>query len=314
MMLQPLDPAETFRCRVGASTLRETLAALVRRRIPQPDVEDVVQSALCDALATAQPPDEAHALTRWIVGIARHKIADFYRRTRREVPGDLADSEAPPTSFEAREALRGFLDDARDERAHETFRWLLREADGEALVDLAREAQLPAPTVRQRVFRLRRELRARWLLHTAALLVAMVALRSLHRAADVRPELVAEPMAPPETPGQAQHRLSGAWEIVAITPASSLDARRRTVAEAAAHVTWVDVTGSQIVVQSPAFRLEGRIEVLRVHGATADAVLRDGHGQRIDARVRFAADGRVGITAASGVWSGAVMLARRPER
>lgn len=313
-MPHPLAPAETFRGRVSATTLRETLASLVRRRVPRPDVEDVVQSALCDALANAHAPDEAHDLTRWVVGIARHKIADFHRRAHREVPDDLADPEAPPTAYEARETLRALLGHARDTRTRETFGWLLREADGEPLADVAREADLPAPTVRQRVSRLRRALRARWLLHVAALVLAMVALRSLDRADDARRELVAEPAALPETPAQAQHRLSGAWEIAAVAPAPSLDLRRRTVAAAAARVTWVDVTGPQIVVQSPAFRIEGRIEVLRVHGATADAVLRDEHGRRVDARVRFARDGSVGISAASGVWSGSVTLARRAGR
>jgi hypothetical protein len=48
-------------------------------------------------------------------------------------------------------------------RGAETMGWLAREAAGERLDELAREASLPAATVRQRVSRMRRWLRKRWL-------------------------------------------------------------------------------------------------------------------------------------------------------
>jgi hypothetical protein len=47
--------------------------------------------------------------------------------------------------------------------AKQTLEWILREHAGEELAQIAKEMRLPAPVVRQRVSRMRRALRARWL-------------------------------------------------------------------------------------------------------------------------------------------------------
>ncbi|HEX3850670.1 MAG TPA: hypothetical protein VHW01_06860 [Polyangiaceae bacterium] len=49
-----------------------------------------------------------------------------------------------------------------DPEALHTLEWMLREGDGEKLEQIARDANLPAPRVRQRVSRLRCFLREQW--------------------------------------------------------------------------------------------------------------------------------------------------------
>jgi len=73
---------------------------MVRRRVPESDAEDIVQSALTEALAARTAPDEPEAMRKWIWGIARNKIADFYRRTRREAAGELPDVAIDPEQDE----------------------------------------------------------------------------------------------------------------------------------------------------------------------------------------------------------------------
>ena len=75
-------------------SLRRSLEDMVRRRVPGSEVDDIVQGTLTEALAAASAPDEAESLRRWVFGIARHKIADHYRRSRREMPTELPELEA----------------------------------------------------------------------------------------------------------------------------------------------------------------------------------------------------------------------------
>src|SRR5580700_6133245 len=83
---------------------RRTLLGIVRKRVPECDVEDIVQATLTEALSPLAPTEE-DALQRWLIGVARHKIADRHRRGQREsfeVP-ELHD-DAPPHS--ARDLVR----------------------------------------------------------------------------------------------------------------------------------------------------------------------------------------------------------------
>ena len=59
---------------------RDGVRRFVARRVPPPDVDDVVQDVLL-RLLTSPPPASAEAhVERWIFGIARRTVADFYRR------------------------------------------------------------------------------------------------------------------------------------------------------------------------------------------------------------------------------------------
>lgn len=172
---------------------------MVRRRVPERDVEDVVQSALTEALLATDRPTEPEAARRWLWAVTRNKIADYHRKARREHldAAPEARSEAPislPNDAE-RELLRwavGELPEGAD--AQRTFEWLLREGDGEKLEAIAADAQLPAPAVRQRVSRMRRFFRERWAIQLAVLGLVALGLWALGRRGRLdRPRLVPEP-------------------------------------------------------------------------------------------------------------------------
>ena len=66
-------------------SLRKGLVSMVRKRVPEVDVEDVVQATFADALSGENAPQDDEGFRRWVYGIAAHKVADRHRRTSREV-------------------------------------------------------------------------------------------------------------------------------------------------------------------------------------------------------------------------------------
>ncbi len=148
---------------------RRALTQMVRRRVPESEAEDIVQSSLAEALASERAPGEMDALRRFVWGIARHKVADFYRRARREKL-DVPELEGPGAPHNEHDLLRWAareLPEGKD--AEQTLDWMLREGEGEKLEAIAEAENVPAPRVRQRVSRLRRHLRERWAVELAAL-------------------------------------------------------------------------------------------------------------------------------------------------
>jgi RNA polymerase sigma factor (sigma-70 family) len=201
--------------------IRRFLTDFVKKRVPASDVDDVVQIVLCDALAAASPPEEREELRKWLIGIARHKVADFHRRTSREVIVETAEPEVPAApidgpaggspdlspyeSIEARSMVRWAEEQAASTReAKQTLDWMAREGEGEKLETIAAEAHLPAARVRQRVSRLRRWMKERWLAELAAVaalaLLALLLWRALRDPKD-RPEARPDPTPPPPVEG-----------------------------------------------------------------------------------------------------------------
>ena len=205
------------RAELGDAEIRRFLTDFIRKRVPPSDADDVVQVVLCDALAAPAPPEEREELRKWLIGIARHKVADFHRRTSREVIIETADQEissvpmegravgspelTPYESVEARAMVRWAEEQAASTRdAKQTLDWMAREGEGEKLETIAAEENVPAARVRQRVSRLRRWMKERWLAELAA--VAAIALFTLLlwralRGPNDQPEARPEPTPPP---------------------------------------------------------------------------------------------------------------------
>ena len=153
---------EDVRTLLADPSLRSALQAMVRRRVPEAEVDDIVQAAFTEALSSETAPDDPDALRRWIFGVARNKVVDFHRRAKRTTPAEDAPepvAEAAPHSD--RDLLRWAereLPPGKD--APKTLEWMLREGAGEKLEAIAASEKIPAPTVRQRVHRLRQWMRS----------------------------------------------------------------------------------------------------------------------------------------------------------
>lgn len=148
---------------LGAPELRRFLRDFVRRRVNAQDVEDIVQNVLADAIASTKAPREEDELRRWLLQIARYKIADHHRRAGREVLAEPPEIEAPPSAVEARDlALWAEARVPVADATADTLRWMAREGEGEKLEHIAEDEHVAATTVRKRVSRMRRWLRERW--------------------------------------------------------------------------------------------------------------------------------------------------------
>jgi len=206
--------------RLADPGLTARLSHFVRTRVPEDDVKDIVQATIADALAAEDHPEGDEDIVRWVFGICRHKLVDWFRRMRREVPRDLeanedaAPAESVPTS--AMDLMRWARKELPPGKENEqTLEWMLREGEGEKLESIAADANVPAPRVRQRVSRLRRYYKKKWAAQAAAvaalLLVALAIVFALRRKDQdqvaPRPEpsfapsaLPPAPVGPPEVP------------------------------------------------------------------------------------------------------------------
>jgi len=163
--------------RLADPLLRREIEAVVRRRVRGHDADDVVQAAFADVLSAARVPADAEEFRRFVFAVTRNKVFDHFRRRVREVPEeDFHEAAASEEPLSARDILRWAEGTLPDPEAEHTLQWMLREGDGEKLEQIARDANLPAPRVRQRVSRLRRFLRERW---AAELMLATLALALL---------------------------------------------------------------------------------------------------------------------------------------
>jgi DNA-directed RNA polymerase specialized sigma24 family protein len=197
-------PEDERRRTLGSPELRRVLVDYVRKRVGPADVDDVVQIVLLDALAATSAPSAPDELKKWVLGVARHKIADHHRRGSREKPAELPDLEAEPPPVEEQQLVEWATREAgkAGKDGERTLGWMAREGEGDKLEHIAAEEKLPAATVRQRVSRMRRFMRERWLAEVAAVAllggVAFVVWRVLRA-----PDPIAEreiPTVTPETP------------------------------------------------------------------------------------------------------------------
>lgn len=198
--------------------LRRALTEFVKRRVPSHDVDDVVQTVLVEALASKARPTVKDELRRWLLGVARHKVVDLHRKHHREPivddEGGVADQRASAPPVEE-QALVGWAEKQVGESAEaaRTLRWMAREGEGEKLEHIAAEEAVAPATMRQRVSRLRRQMRERWLAELAAVaalgVLLFVAWRWWKRdELAIAPERLPAPTAPaPEAPLRRANQL-----------------------------------------------------------------------------------------------------------
>jgi DNA-directed RNA polymerase specialized sigma24 family protein len=167
---------EALRQRLSDPELLRGLSYFVGSRLPESEARDVAQATILEALGARTLPEET-AVKGWLYGIARHKIADHYRHRKEQVPLDHEQLQASNEPAEANVVeLLHWVDREvpQGADARRTLDWMMREADGDPLEAIAEEHRLPAPTVRQRVSRLRRHLRERWSLQLASAVLGLV--------------------------------------------------------------------------------------------------------------------------------------------
>ena len=148
-------------------------------------------------------------MRKYLLGIARHKVVDAHRRASREQVGDPPELSASPPPVEEEALVRWAERQApATDEAKKTLAWMAREGEGEKLENIAEEERVPAARVRQRVSRMRRWMKERWLAELAAvasltaLAVLGIVLWRVIRGPDdveaIRPDGSASPV--PESP------------------------------------------------------------------------------------------------------------------
>jgi len=194
---------------VAQPATRSSLRAYVRRRGFLEDADDLVQTVLCDALAVQAVPAEAADLPRFVTGIASRKVADERRRRARwkhaELP-ELGVNMVP----EATDLLARIDAELSDPEQRRSLDWLLREHAGDSLLEIAREHALRPETLRQRICRLRRHLRAVHVWPLALLLGLGLAVAPFESARTAH--------APSAATVRALAAYEGTWRVVAWAP------------------------------------------------------------------------------------------------
>jgi RNA polymerase sigma factor (sigma-70 family) len=122
-MIGGLDgDARAHACLLGA--LVPLLRAFYRRRMMSggdDDIEDLVQETLIAVHVRRATFDRDRAFTAWLFSIARYKMIDQFRRSRRTVPieglEDILVAEGFETSSNARLDVEGLLKNLPDKQA-----------------------------------------------------------------------------------------------------------------------------------------------------------------------------------------------------
>lgn len=117
------------------SRYADGLYAYVRHRLaPRADlVDDLVQEVFLAALAGLRNFHGSSSLQAWLLGIARHKVENYYRHLLRE-PDSLAESDESSEPQDARPPVDEQIDRRRLQEKTQRILRLLPEAYGAALL------------------------------------------------------------------------------------------------------------------------------------------------------------------------------------
>jgi len=144
---------------------------LRRRLVPRPEViEDVLQEILLAAWQALPTYRGDSSLQSWILGIARHKIDDYYRRRIREE--DVSEDEDSPPELGTAPRLEEQLDSAAQQKKvqkilsslPETYALALiwRYRDERSVRDMAQLSGKTEKAMERLLARARENFRKRW--------------------------------------------------------------------------------------------------------------------------------------------------------
>jgi DNA-directed RNA polymerase specialized sigma24 family protein len=225
--------------------VRASISSTIRRAVPASDADDISQGVFCDALEATTLPKNRLEIPFWLVGIARHRVADYFRRRPREVLGLTPEGSTPPATFESREALDHVAARLRnDADAKKTLEWMVLEHDGVPFKTIARREKLSPAAVRARVYRLRTRLRRELGYLLVGILLALGVGAALH--ARQQADSAARDQSAGTTPAWAQ----GDFAVVRATLSEGYDAATRAKLESEALDATISLRGSTLDVRT----------------------------------------------------------------
>lgn len=132
-IVPPSTEVQNHQIRETVRRERSRLLAFIRRRIPEPDAaEDVLQEVWYEFVEATRLTKPIEQLAGWLFSVARHKIADWYRRRK---PDSLDAALAWGTDDDEPRLLTDLLPAEgtapEDELLRETILDALNEALGE---------------------------------------------------------------------------------------------------------------------------------------------------------------------------------------
>jgi RNA polymerase sigma factor (sigma-70 family) len=187
-------------------SLRPAMMKVIRGRVPDADVEDVVQEALWAVKRAKRLPGGAVDRRRYALAIARNQAKTWYVRKYADRPEEVSfEDDCRRVSHDGgmecaieREHLQKIATTVPDTQ-RSTFECLGRYLLGENLAEIAREMGLDYDTLYKRVTKLHRDLMkaGQAIAGLAVVLLLLIGLR--------RGEKVAGPPSEPEAPKVERH-------------------------------------------------------------------------------------------------------------
>ncbi|MFT3765484.1 MAG: hypothetical protein QM820_08220 [Minicystis sp.] len=293
---------------LSSPATRRILTRYVARRVPACDVDDVVQATLCDAIASGRAPQQGPDLHRFLLSIARFKVVDAHRAAARAAGAEAADLPAPAPPVEALSLWR-WAERQLPQGAEKTLRWMLREAEGDKLEAIAADESLPAERVRQRVSRLRRWMKERWMAELAVVAVLAIAGLSVLAATRRRYEVILPEVA--ANHAITEKRLFGTWKLVSFTPAAPLPPARKALFDRLSPGLQVSFDGKTLQASAGDAGFRRGYAVTLAGGGRLEAVETEVEGRRVSITYAWDGDDLV-VTAPSGKWAGTARF--RPVR
>jgi DNA-directed RNA polymerase specialized sigma24 family protein len=179
--------------RIASPAVREKIAAVTGHRVPPADRGDIAQQAYVRLLLWKELPATDDELLGLVVCIVRGLLTDFYRRRAVNERRTAGDADVDQVPFDAqtdgvavRDEWRRAIEFVEAEVAAgrvdaAALRWARRLADGDTLAQIAADEDIPVPTLKSRIHRVRKHLRKQWPKYAAGIAGVVVLFLLLRR-------------------------------------------------------------------------------------------------------------------------------------